>query len=122
MLHRENDLIKLFKYAIEQIPQNNYILILNSMAYPKHAHRGIYNEPTSSREVAVIIEGGNGNFREISLVSRQPGMPNNNISTIAKRTVSLTDRQTRDLRNQVQSSNSTTIVETHRLYDRTFVC
>lgn len=75
MLHRDNDLTKLFKCAMEQMPSINYSFILNSMAYPKGAHPGTYNEPTSPRDVAVIIEGGNAINREIALVARQPGVP-----------------------------------------------
>ena len=69
MLDREKKQIRLFKYAIERIPTDNYTLILNSMAKPKTAHPGRYNSPTSD-EVAVIIEEGNADFRQISLCYR----------------------------------------------------
>lgn len=109
MLHRDNDLIKLFKCALEQMPRNNYTLILNSMAHPKGAHPGTYNEPSSPRDVAVIIEGGNALNREIALVARHPGVPNNTISIIEDR--DLTKRENMDLRLPLQSSAFITINE-----------
>lgn len=82
------------------------------MAVPKGAHPGTYNAPTT-REVAVIIQEGMGNFREISLISRD-----NQIGTVDRIVQdNQHQRQHRDLRLPLQSSSFTNIVETHRSYD-----
>lgn len=113
MLHRDNELIKLFKYAMERMPTPNYTLSLNSLSKPKTipngAHPGQYNIPVQN-EVAVIIQDGDGGHREISLRKRDQSFSQEN------RDVQL-GHENRDARIPLISDQFIRINELHRSYD-----
>lgn len=55
-LHQNNELIRLFKTAIEQMPSDDYTVVIKSDKTPAEQHNRHYNAPTIE-EVAIVTVG-----------------------------------------------------------------
>lgn len=69
LLHRENELVRLFKMALEEMPTDNHAIIIYPDKVPSGEHGRRYNAPTMD-EVAIIIVGDQFNTRDIVLRRR----------------------------------------------------
>lgn len=69
MLHKENQLIKLFKIALDRMPSDNHKIIIRADKTPAGQHAGRYNPPTIN-EVAIVIVGEGFHPRDIVLHRR----------------------------------------------------
>lgn len=69
MLHEHNNLIKLFKIALERMPSNEYKILIKADKTPIGEHQGRFNAPASD-EIAVIMVGADCDKRDIILHRR----------------------------------------------------
>ena len=65
MFH-EHILIREFKYALQNIPNDNYKIVMHADKVPIGEHERLYNLP-GANEVAIIIDGEAANRRDIVL-------------------------------------------------------
>lgn len=68
-LHVNNNLVKTFKYAIENMPSNDFKLIIKADKAPNGMHKKRFNEPTQN-EVAIIMVNDECDSRDIILRKR----------------------------------------------------
>lgn len=73
LLHRENELVRLFKMALEDMPSDNHAIIIHPDKVPCGEHSRRYNAPTMD-EVAIIIVGDQSNKRDIVLRRRDSAL------------------------------------------------
>ncbi|UYV81643.1 hypothetical protein LAZ67_20001774 [Cordylochernes scorpioides] len=73
LFKQHNELIKLFKTAIEQMPSDDYKVIIKADKTPIGQHRRQFNAPTID-EVAIVIVGEEFNSRDIILHRRNGGV------------------------------------------------
>lgn len=69
LLHKENNLVKMFKYALENMPSNEYTLLFKADKVPCGAHKKQYCVP-SVNDVAVIMVNDECESRDIILHKR----------------------------------------------------
>lgn len=69
LLHEHNELIRLFKTAIDRMPTDNHTLVIRADKAPTSQHAGRYNAPTID-EVAIVIVGEPNQARDIVLHRR----------------------------------------------------
>lgn len=69
MLHENNELIKLFKTSLEQMPSDNYGIVIKADKRPAGAHERQYNAPTV-HEISIVVVGENLVSRDIVLKRR----------------------------------------------------
>jgi len=55
LLHENNALINLFETAIENMPSDNYSVVIKAGKTPTGEHGGRFNAPTIKKVVAVIV-------------------------------------------------------------------
>ena len=72
MLHEHNALVKTFKTALEEMPTDEYKIVISADRTPAGEHAGRYNAPTAN-EVAVILTG-EFEKRDIVLHRRNEGL------------------------------------------------
>lgn len=73
LLHEHNDLIKLFKYALEQMPTNDYKVIIRADNTPNGEHERRFNAPTVA-DVAIVMVGIEFEGRDIIIDKRNVGL------------------------------------------------
>lgn len=69
MLHKYNHLIRVFKYALEHMPTNDYKLVLKADKIPQNIHEKRCNLPNIN-EVAIIMVDDDADSRDIILHKR----------------------------------------------------
>lgn len=69
MFHQTNELLRLFKTALERMPTDDHKIVIKADKAPLGQHRGRFNAPTID-EVAIIIVGENLDSRDIVLHRR----------------------------------------------------
>jgi hypothetical protein len=69
LLHEHNELISLFKTALDQMPSDNHKIVIKADKTPSGEHTRRFNAPTID-EVAIIVVGENHNSRDIILQRR----------------------------------------------------
>lgn len=69
MLHENNHLIQIFKYALEQLPKDDYKIVLKADKIPSDHHVKRYNLPTIN-EVAILMVDTEANNRDIIICKR----------------------------------------------------
>lgn len=72
LLHEHNALVRLFKSALERMPNDNYKVVIRADKRPSGAHERTFNAPTID-EVAILIVGENLEARDIVLTRRDTG-------------------------------------------------
>uniref|UniRef100_A0A8D8QFU6 Helitron helicase-like domain-containing protein n=1 Tax=Cacopsylla melanoneura TaxID=428564 RepID=A0A8D8QFU6_9HEMI len=73
LFHEHNQLITLFKTALDRMPSNNHKIVIRADKTPSGGHAGRFNAPTID-EVAVVIVGENLESRDIVLQQRNDQM------------------------------------------------
>lgn len=63
-LHQHNQLVSLFKYAIERMPSNEYKIVIKADKLPCDVHKKRLNTP-SVNEIAIIMVNDEKNSRDI---------------------------------------------------------
>lgn len=74
MLHEHNELIKLFATSLEQMPSDDYCILIKADKRPAGTHERLYNAPTVS-EIAIVIVGENLESRDIVIKRRTGNAP-----------------------------------------------
>lgn len=69
ILHKHNKLVKIFKYAIEKLPEKEYQIVLKADKIPDGYHKKRFNEPLVD-EIAVIMVGDECDGRDIIINER----------------------------------------------------
>lgn len=69
MFHEHNQLIKIFKYALNQMPTNDYQIVIKADKTPPGEHEGRFNAPMVE-EVAIMMVGAENEKRDI-IIKRQ---------------------------------------------------
>lgn len=69
LFHQHNDLIRLFKTAIEQMPSDTHKVVIRADKAPVDEHARRYNAPTIN-EIAIVIVGDQFESRDIVLHRR----------------------------------------------------
>lgn len=69
VLHHNNELIRLFKTALDHMPTDNHKIIIRADKTPAGQHARRFNAPTID-EVAVVVVGENLTSRDIVLHKR----------------------------------------------------
>ena len=69
LLCEHNALVKLFRTALERMPNNDYKVIIRAGKRPAGTHEPTFNAPTID-EVAILIVGENVGTRDIVLTRR----------------------------------------------------
>lgn len=72
-LHEKNELVKVFKFALEQMPSDSYNIVIRADKTPAGEHARRFNAPTID-EVAVLIVGENLESRDIVINRRNVGL------------------------------------------------
>lgn len=67
--HTENELVRLFKMALDRMPTDNHSIVIRADKVPLGQHRGTFNAPTID-EVAIVIVGDEFRSRDIVLHRR----------------------------------------------------
>lgn len=75
-LHEHNELVRLFKTAIEQMPSDDYKVVIKADKAPVGQHERRYNAPTID-EVAIVIVGEQFESRNIILHRRNENIRRN---------------------------------------------
>ncbi|XP_036343195.1 uncharacterized protein LOC118752408 [Rhagoletis pomonella] len=70
LLHTHNVLVQSFKTTFERLSSDNHKIKIDANKTPAGDHRGRYNQPTSSNEVAIVISGDDFQPRDIVLQRR----------------------------------------------------
>lgn len=78
LFHERNELVRLFTTAIEQMPADDYKVVIRADKAPAGEHERRYNAPTID-EVAIVIVGDEFESRDIILHRR-----NDNIQRVAE--------------------------------------
>lgn len=79
-LHDENELVKLFKVALERMPSDDHKIVIRADKAPVGQHAGRFNAPTID-EVAIVIIGEAYNTPDIVLHRRNA---NNSLERISE--------------------------------------
>lgn len=69
MLHAENELVRLFQTALDQMPSDEYAIVIRADKTPPGQHVRRFNAPTMD-DVAIVIVGDEFNSRDIVLRRR----------------------------------------------------
>jgi hypothetical protein len=69
LFDQHNELVRLFRIALEQMPADNYAVVVRADKIPVGQHERQYNAPTID-EVAIVIVGEEFNSRDIILHRR----------------------------------------------------
>lgn len=69
-LHQNNNLINGFKYALEQMPTNDFKLVIKADYEPKIGHKKRFNAPEIN-EVAIIMVDDESDFRDIIIKKKK---------------------------------------------------
>lgn len=72
LLHKHNELVRLFKTALEDMPSDDHKIIIRADKCPSGSHERQFNAPTIY-EIAVVIVGENIESRDIVLKRRNNG-------------------------------------------------
>lgn len=80
LLHDENELVKLFKVALERMPSDDHKIVIRADKAPVGQHARRFNAPTID-EVAIVIVGEAFNSRDIVLHRRNA---NNSLERICE--------------------------------------
>ncbi|XP_044592333.1 uncharacterized protein LOC123270358 [Cotesia glomerata] len=75
LLHEHNQLVKLFKTALEMMPSDDYKIVIRADKRPAGEHERRFNAPTLN-EVAIVVVGENLETRDI-VVRRRDGQETN---------------------------------------------
>lgn len=73
MLHDENELVRLFQNALDQMTSDEYAIVIRPDKVPPGQHARRFNAPTM-QEVAIVIVGDEFNSRDIVLRRRDLGL------------------------------------------------
>lgn len=71
LLHEQNELVKLFKTALDMMPSDDHKIVIRADKRPYGEHERRFNAPTFN-EVAVVIVGENLGSRDI-IIRRRDG-------------------------------------------------
>lgn len=66
LLHEDNQLVKLFKTALEMMPSDDHKIVIRADKRPAGEHERRFNAPTLN-EVAIVVVGENLESRDIIL-------------------------------------------------------
>lgn len=69
MFHQHNELVKLFKIALDRMPSDNHKIVIRADKTPVGEHARRFNAPTIN-EVAIVIVGDQFQSRDIVLHRR----------------------------------------------------
>lgn len=72
LLHENHALVRLFKTAMERMPNDDYKVVIKADKRPAGTHERTFNAPTID-EVAILIVGENLENRDIVLTRRNNG-------------------------------------------------
>lgn len=72
LLHEHHALIRLFKTALERMPNDDYKVVIRADKRPAGTHERTFNAPTID-EVAILVVGENLETRDIVLSRRDTG-------------------------------------------------
>lgn len=72
LLHEHHALVRLFKSALERMPNDDYKVVIRADKRPSGTHERTFNAPTID-EVAILIVGENLETRDIVLTRRDTG-------------------------------------------------
>lgn len=72
LLHQNNELIRIFKTSLENMPTDNHQIVIRADKRPTGSHERQYNAPTID-EIAVVIVGEHVESRDIVLRRRNEG-------------------------------------------------
>ncbi|GBP95661.1 hypothetical protein EVAR_67867_1 [Eumeta japonica] len=72
LLHEHHALVRLFKSALERMPNNDYKVVIKADKRPSRTHERTFNAPTID-EVAILIVGEQLGTRDIVLTRRDTG-------------------------------------------------
>lgn len=72
LLHEHHALVRLFKTALERMPNDDYKVVIRADKRPAGTHERRFNAPTID-EVAILIVGENLETRDIVLTRRDTG-------------------------------------------------
>ncbi|UYV84655.1 hypothetical protein LAZ67_X002997 [Cordylochernes scorpioides] len=67
LLDQHNELVRLFKTAIERMPTDDYVVVIRADKTPAGQHERRFNAPTIN-EVAIVIVGEEFNSRDIYII------------------------------------------------------
>lgn len=67
--HQYNNLIRLFKVALDRMPSDEYQIVIRADKTPTGEHKGRFNAPTID-EVAIVMVGNESNKRDIVVQKR----------------------------------------------------
>ena len=71
-LHSNNEYVRLFKTALEQMPADDFAIVIRADKRPVNEHQRRYNAPTID-EVAIVMVGDEFQGRDIKLQKRTSG-------------------------------------------------
>ncbi|CAH0397640.1 unnamed protein product [Chilo suppressalis] len=71
LLHEHHALVKLFKSALDRMPNDDYKVVIKADKRPSGTHERTFNAPTD--EVAILIVGEQLDKRDIMLTRRDTG-------------------------------------------------
>lgn len=69
LLHEENELVRLFRTALDRMPSDDYKIVIRADKTPVGQHAGRFNAPTID-DVAIVIVGEEFQSRDIVLHRR----------------------------------------------------
>lgn len=69
LLHEQNQLVRSFKTAVENMPDETYKIVIHSDRTPRGEHERRYNAPVTN-DIAALIVGNHGSPRDIILSAR----------------------------------------------------
>lgn len=72
LLHEQHALVRLFKTALERMPNDDYKIVIRADKRPAGSHERTFNAPTID-EVAILVVGENIGSRDIVLSRRDTG-------------------------------------------------
>ncbi|KAF2891841.1 hypothetical protein ILUMI_14332, partial [Ignelater luminosus] len=72
LLHTHNQLVQLFKTALEMMPSDDHKIVIRADKRPAGEHERRFNVPMLN-EVAIVIVGENMDFRDIVIQRRDGG-------------------------------------------------
>lgn len=73
LFHQHNHLVKLFKVALDQMPSDDYKVIIRADKTPSGEHERCFNAPTIN-EVAVVLVGTEFDRRDIIIQRRNTNL------------------------------------------------
>lgn len=72
LLHEHNELVKLFKTALDMMPSDDHKIVIRADKRPLGTHARQFNAPTIN-EVAIVVVGENLESRDIVIKRRNDG-------------------------------------------------